>query len=82
MADEAQVPSMLVCVGRVDDLARPGAFFTQDAAGVPLLVTRDEAGGVHVLVNRCRHRGAPVVEAASGTATGLAAFTGPSLPCR
>lgn len=63
---------MLVRVGRIDDLAEPGAFVTKDVAGVPLLVTRDEVGGVHVLVNRCRHRGAPVVEVASGTATAFA----------
>lgn len=75
MADEAspRAPSSSVALGRIDDLlAEPGSFFTHDAEGLPLLVTRDEDGGVHVLVNRCRHRGALLTGAACGKATAFA----------
>lgn len=57
-----------IVVGRAEDVATPGAFFTHDAAGVPLLVTRDPSGAVRAMLNVCRHRGTRLVEATSGTA--------------
>src|SRR4051812_33017864 len=50
-----------IIVGRESDLPEPGRFFTHDAAGVPLLVTRDAAGKVHAMLNVCRHRGTRLV---------------------
>ncbi len=57
--------------GRVDQVARPGTFFTADMAGEPVVVTRDEAGGLHGFVNVCRHRGARVACQDQGEATKL-----------
>jgi glycine betaine catabolism A len=55
-------------VGRETDLAEPGSFFTHDAAGVPLLVTRDPWGKVHAMLNVCRHRGTRLVSQETGHA--------------
>ena len=60
--------TMPLAVGRASDVAAPGAFFTHDAAGVPLLVTRDRDARVRAMLNVCRHRGTRLVSEASGTA--------------
>lgn len=50
------------------ELPGPGAFATRRVGGVPLLITRDERGGVHVLVNTCPHQQSTVCRAESGAA--------------
>lgn len=57
-----------IVVGRETELPEPGSFFTHDAAGVPLLVTRDTAGKVHAMLNVCRHRGTRLVCEDQGSA--------------
>jgi phenylpropionate dioxygenase-like ring-hydroxylating dioxygenase large terminal subunit len=57
-----------IVVGRESDLPEPGRFFTHDAAGVALLMTRDEAGKVHAMLNVCRHRGTRLVYEEEGSA--------------
>lgn len=56
-----------IIVGRESDLPEPGRFFTHDAAGVPLLVTREPSGKVRAMLNVCRHRGARLVFEEQGT---------------
>jgi phenylpropionate dioxygenase-like ring-hydroxylating dioxygenase large terminal subunit len=46
-----------LCLGHVDQLS-PGSALARDIAGLPLLLTREANGDVHVLLNACRHRGA------------------------
>ncbi|MEC7490783.1 MAG: aromatic ring-hydroxylating dioxygenase subunit alpha [Pseudomonadota bacterium] len=47
-------------VGHVSEVARPGDFKTLQMGDQPIIVSRDEGGELHVLLNTCRHRGALV----------------------
>jgi phenylpropionate dioxygenase-like ring-hydroxylating dioxygenase large terminal subunit len=49
-------------VARTTSLAKAGDFHCVDLLGVPLVVSRDAGGELHVLSRVCRHRGMPVVE--------------------
>ncbi len=49
-------------MGFASDWAGPGAFRTDDYAGVPILVARDRDGKLRAFLNVCRHRGAKVAQ--------------------
>jgi phenylpropionate dioxygenase-like ring-hydroxylating dioxygenase large terminal subunit len=49
-----------IVVGHVSQVAESGDFFTHDATGVPILVTRNRDGVVQAFLNVCRHRGAKI----------------------
>jgi phenylpropionate dioxygenase-like ring-hydroxylating dioxygenase large terminal subunit len=55
-------------MGFASQWGAPGAFRTDDYAGVPILVTRGWDGKLRAFLNVCRHRGAKVAPADSGTA--------------
>ncbi|HET6857835.1 MAG TPA: SRPBCC family protein [Streptomyces sp.] len=44
------------CAGRADEVALPGDYLRVDVLGEPLVITRDETGGLHALSRVCRHR--------------------------
>ncbi len=48
-------------VGHESQVAQKGDFFTTELAGQPVVMVRHSDGEVHVLFNRCGHRGAKVV---------------------
>ena len=53
------------CVGRVDEVSRPGDYFCFDQVGEPVLVVHGHDGVIRALANVCRHRGT-VVAGGSG----------------
>ncbi len=46
-----------VCVGRVEEVAAPGDYFTFEHVGEPLLIVHGDDGRIRALSNVCRHRG-------------------------
>jgi choline monooxygenase len=58
-------------VGRVDQVAEPGRYFTADVAGTPILVVRGDDGVLRAFANVCRHRAARVAPEADGKASRL-----------
>lgn len=61
-------------LGHVDDVAGPGDRLGLTVAGFPLLVVRDDEGGIRGFHNVCPHRAGPLAE------DGISG--GPSLVCR
>lgn len=54
--------------GFSSEIANPGDYRIVDYAGESIILTRDEQGTAHGLVNSCRHRGSQVCSARSGRA--------------
>jgi benzoate/toluate 1,2-dioxygenase alpha subunit len=53
-------------IGHESQVQKPGDFITMDLLGKPLVMSRHRDGTVHVLFNRCGHRGAKVVNEPAG----------------
>src|SRR4051812_19744869 len=49
-------------VGRSEQVAKPGDYFTLDHVGEPLLITRDTEKRLRGFYNVCRHRAGPPAE--------------------
>jgi phenylpropionate dioxygenase-like ring-hydroxylating dioxygenase large terminal subunit len=49
-----------LCIGRVEEIAKPGDYMTHQIAGEPFIVARDVDGTVSAFMNMCLHRGVPV----------------------
>lgn len=50
------------------EIAKPGDFVSRKLGQAPVVVVRDNDGTIHALLNSCRHRGAKVCRADSGSA--------------
>jgi len=59
-----------ICIGRAEQIAGTGDFFTYEIAGESLILTRDGAGRIHAFFNVCRHRGTRICTEAVGTFKG------------
>jgi choline monooxygenase len=57
-----------IAVGRADQVAATGQFFTVDLAGEPLIVVRGADDQLRAFFNVCRHHAAAVATAPSGVA--------------
>ncbi len=57
-----------VFVGHESEIAHPGDYKTSYIGQIPVILSRDEDGQVHVLVNRCSHRGTTVCQREYGNA--------------
>ena len=54
-----------------------GDYFAFDDTGIPILIVRQQDGGLKAFVNICSHRGAPLNECAHGTAKKSRLFSCP-----
>ncbi len=58
-----------VFVGHESEVAQPGDYKTEMIGRQPVILSRHTDGQVHVLLNRCMHRGAVVCRAERGNST-------------
>jgi nitrite reductase/ring-hydroxylating ferredoxin subunit len=58
-------------VGHTSQVPQPGDYFTTELGRQPVVMTRHRDGTVHVLFNRCTHRGAKVANERCGHAARL-----------
>lgn len=58
-----------IFVGHESEVRNPGDYVTRQIGLEPVIMTRDERGNVHLLLNRCVHRGATVCQQESGNAS-------------
>jgi len=57
-----------VYVAHESEIPEPGDYVTRKIGLQPVIVSRDEHGGVNMLLNRCTHRGNTVCQAERGNA--------------
>jgi phenylpropionate dioxygenase-like ring-hydroxylating dioxygenase large terminal subunit len=60
--------STWIYVGHESQIPEPGDYITTSAGTQPVILSRGEDGRIHVLLNRCRHRGAVVCRMERGHA--------------
>ena len=58
---------MWLCVGREEDVAKPGDYLMRTVGRESVIVLRDAGGNVNAFHNVCRHRGSRLLTEASGT---------------
>ena len=55
-----------IYLGHESEIPNPGDYKTAYIGLRPVIVTRDENGAVHAMLNRCRHRGSVICRAHTG----------------
>ncbi len=62
-------PQCWLFVAHETEIPNPGDYVTRQMGEDPVIVSRDAAGKIHVLLNVCRHRGRKICNEDSGCAT-------------
>ncbi len=52
--------------GHIDEIPEPGCYKLWETAGQPVVIIHARSGAVNAFYNTCSHRGAPVVQEATG----------------
>ena len=55
-----------ISVGRFDRVPNRGDYLALEVGGIPLIITRDDAGNLNALANSCRHRGTQLLDPGRG----------------
>jgi phenylpropionate dioxygenase-like ring-hydroxylating dioxygenase large terminal subunit len=55
-----------ICVGRADEIARPGDYLVAEVGNERVIVTRDSEGNPRAFFNTCRHRGSTLCTESRG----------------
>jgi Rieske 2Fe-2S family protein len=58
-------------VGHVSQIPAPGDWFTSELQSESFVITRDQTGAIHALLNTCRHRGLRLCDGETGHARRL-----------
>ena len=58
-----------LCMGLSSELPKPNTYWSDNAAGIPILMVRDGEGHFRAYANVCRHRGSLVVPEGRGSKT-------------
>ncbi len=61
---------MWICVGRTEQVERPGQFFLREILGESIIVTRSRSASVRAFYNVCRHRGTRLCTEQAGAFAG------------
>ena len=61
---------MWVCVGRIEQIEKPGQFIVRELLGESIIITSNAAGTVNAFYNVCRHRGTKLCEEHQGAFAG------------
>ena len=61
---------MWICVGRTEQVERPGQFVVREVLGESIIVTRAQSRRVTAFYNLCRHRGTKLCAEQAGTFPG------------
>jgi Rieske 2Fe-2S family protein len=64
---QAMFSRMWLCVGREEDIEKPGDYLTRTVGDESVLVMRDAGGAIHAFHNVCRHRGSRLLSEPSGS---------------
>jgi Rieske 2Fe-2S family protein len=58
---------MWLCVGREEEIEKPGDYVTRTVGGDSVIVVRDTGGRINAFHNVCRHRGSRLLSESSGS---------------